>query len=217
MALFADRVRHGDPRILGCRHGRQQVPRWPDACSDRITVDGADSTDARRMTVGLVLLLSSASCASREARGMNCDFHRPGIVAQVGQLVATDEQSRCVPERSTEERTDGGDASSNSKGEVLKVLSACLAEVRSARKNAPLWKEGPKDVSALRGMTVSEIKGALGQPDCVADLSRPCPGNAALTYDLFYLPPGWKGGGATLLVNVDSNGRCESADWLWTK
>ena len=106
---------------------------------------------------------------------------------------------------------------SNSRGDVLKALSADLAEVRSAPKDAPLWKEGPKDVSSLRGMTVSEIKVALGEPDCIAAPNSPCPEDAALTYDLFYLPPGWRGGGATLVVHVDSGGRCQSAGWLWTK
>jgi hypothetical protein len=107
---------------------------------------------------------------------------------------------------------------SNPRDRLLRALSSDLAEVRSAPRDAPLWKEPPRDLAALTGTPIAELKRTLGQPDCVADgPMAPCPEAAAVSYDFFYLPPGWRGGGATLLVHADPSGRCDSATWMLSK
>jgi hypothetical protein len=106
---------------------------------------------------------------------------------------------------------------SNSRDGVLKALSTDLAVVRSAPKNASFEKPSRQDVGVLRGMTVGEIQRALGEPDCLGTPTNRCLDGATLAYDFFYLPPGWRGGGATLVVHVDSGERCRAAQWFWTK
>jgi hypothetical protein len=104
-----------------------------------------------------------------------------------------------------------------SKDALLRQLATDLGSVRAASSEDHPEVSGPKDLRPLRGVSLADIRAALGRPDCESAHGGPCMEDADLVYEYFKLPEGWLGGGPNLLVWTDAAGRCRDAMWLGTK
>jgi hypothetical protein len=67
------------------------------ACNTRYGVTRIVRIATRQLCKGLFVLCLPVSCASRGARAPDCDFNRPGLVAQLGQTEAVNEVPRSEP------------------------------------------------------------------------------------------------------------------------
>ncbi len=123
--------------------------------------------------------------------------------------------SSCVP-------TSAPNATNPERDKLIAQLRQRLdtvAEHQRSQYPQPFEVQANDDVSLLRGLTQHEIQVALGDPQiCAAGkLVAPCTQAGDWFYSFYYLPAGYVGGGAELLLRFDDQGVCRSAQWLWTQ
>jgi hypothetical protein len=103
--------------------------------------------------------------------------------------------------------------------EVLDYLSQALREIRAADTLSepldPTNFERPA-AGTLLGASRDLVWTALGKPDNCAN-SQECAETREWIYDFVRFPPGWRGGGWSLVLSFESGDACTSASWALSR
>ena len=95
------------------------------------------------------------------------------------------------------------------------LLGLLATEYRRFRSTPPpskperLWPLPA--LEALAGISAEQIRRALGEPDEFGSLLGDGP--QEWCYSFHRLPIGWRGGGPSLHIQIDSDAKCAGASW----
>jgi len=102
--------------------------------------------------------------------------------------------------------------------QLISSLRKRLKIVRTAHGKKPIEMPGGDDVSLLVGMSRTEIKSALGQPQvCHVPIEyAPCKGDGDWFYSFYYMAD-YNGGGPELYLTFDNKEISKTAQWIFTQ
>jgi hypothetical protein len=102
------------------------------------------------------------------------------------------------------------------------LLAELREELRALRSSsaitAPVGISQPPDVAPLVGLPAEQLREKLGEPDaCASRKAERCDPIGQWVYLFYRLPPGWRGGGAELVLHFGSSNACHQAYWRFTR